>query len=174
MPPRAWQLNSNKMVARWHASAQRPGFKFLVVQIVCSLTGGPQAYTGRPMDEAHKHLNISVSEWDQFMTIFNDVCAEFGLPSEDVDDLNALMISMMDEVVCFPGERPRRDPGPLRPGGNSLYARVGGVYPIALFVDRLVDALLSDERIDIPVDGSKRNEASLKYLTTEVRWGARV
>ena len=47
-------LNDNAMVARWHVSAQRPGFKFLVVQIVCSLTGGPQHYTGRPMDQAHK------------------------------------------------------------------------------------------------------------------------
>lgn len=161
-------LNANALVARWHASAQRPGFKFLVVQIVCSLTGGPQGYTGRPMDEAHKHLNISEREWDVFMTVFNDVCAEFGLPSEDVDDLNALMISMMDEIVCFPGERPRPDPGPMRPGGNSLYARVGGVYPIALFVDRLVDALLADDRVQIPIDGTKRNEGSLKYLCTEL------
>jgi len=161
-------LNDNKMVARWHASAQRPGFKFLVVQIVCSLTGGPQQYTGRPMDEAHKHLNISEREWDQFMEIFNEVCESFGLPSSDVDDLNALMISMMDECVVFPGERPRRDPGPMRPGGHTLYARVGGVYPISLFIDRLVDALLADERITIPIDGAKRNEASLKYLTTEV------
>lgn len=161
-------LNDNKMVVRWHTSAQRPGFKFLVVQIVCSLTGGPQEYTGRPMDEAHKHLNISEGEWDRFMSIFNDVCGEFGLPSEDIDDLNALMISMMDECVVYPGERPRRDPGPMRPGGNSLYARCGGVYPIALLCDRLVDALLADERVEIPTDGTKRNEASLKYLTTEV------
>ena len=66
-------LNDNAMVARWHQSAQRPGFKFLVVQIVCSLTGGPQQYTGRPMDQAHKHLNISEDEWDVFMEIFNEV-----------------------------------------------------------------------------------------------------
>ena len=161
-------LNDNALVARWHASAQRPGFKFLVVQIVCSLTGGPQEYTGRPMDQAHKHLNISEGEWDKFMEIFNDVCNEFGLPTEDIDDLNALMISMMDECIVWPGERPRPDPGPLRPSGNSLYARSGGVYPLALFVDRLVDALLSDDRVAIPVDGSKRNEASLKYLFTEL------
>jgi len=36
------------------------------------------------------------------------------------------------------------------------------VYPLALFVDRLVDALLADARVGIPVDGTKRNEASLK------------
>ena len=120
------------------------------------------------MDQAHKHLNISETEWDKFMEIFNDVCGEFGLPAEDIDDLNALMISMMDECVVFPGERPARDPGPMRPNGHMLYAKVGGVYPLALFADRLVDALLADDRIDIPTDGSKRNEASLKYLTTEI------
>ena len=46
--------------------------------------------------------------------------------------------------------------------------RQGGVYQIALFADRLVDALLSDDRVAVPVDGSKRNESSLKYLVTEV------
>ena len=45
------------MLTRWHLSAQRPGFKSLVAQLMCSLTGGPQNYTGRAMDEAHKHLN---------------------------------------------------------------------------------------------------------------------
>ena len=159
-------LNDNAMVARWHQSAQRPGFKFLVVQIVCSLTGGPQQYTGRPMDQAHKHLNISEDEWDVFMEIFNDVCGEFSLPAEDIDDLNALMISMEEECVVYPGERPRRDPGPWRPGGNSVYGRCGGVYPLALFSDRLVDALVQDERFAVPTD-AKRTPAALKYLLTE-------
>ena len=77
-------INSNQLVARWHQSAQRPGFKFLVVQIVCSLTGGPQQYTGRPMDEAHKHLNISEKEWEQFMSIFNDVCGLQVLKSGNI------------------------------------------------------------------------------------------
>ena len=30
------QLNDNALVSRWHKSAQRPGFKFLVVQIICN------------------------------------------------------------------------------------------------------------------------------------------
>ena len=61
------------------------------------------------MDEAHKHLNISEAEWGVFMEIFNDVCAEFRLPAEDVDDLNALMISMEDECVVCPVILPVRD-----------------------------------------------------------------
>jgi hemoglobin len=160
-------LNANEAVTMWHQSAQRPGFKFLVVQIVCSLTGGPQVYTGRPMDEAHKHLNISESEWDKFMELFNAVCEEMSLPGEIVGDLNALMISMEEDCVVRPGERVPPNPGPKEARGNSLYAKLGGVYPIALLVDRLVDGLLADDRIAIPLD-DKRNDASLKYLFTEL------
>jgi hemoglobin len=161
-------LNANRAVRKWHEQAQRCGFKFLVVQIVCNLTGGPQRYTGRPMDIAHKHLNISLEEWEKFMELFNEVCAEFNLSPTDTDDLNALMISMMDECVTWEGDRVPPNPGPQRPSGNSLYARVGGVYPIALFVDRLVDSILADDRFPIPRDGQKRNESSLKYLVTEL------
>jgi len=132
-------LNANAAVATWHQAAQRPGFKFLVVQIVCNLTGGPQIYTGRPMDEAHKHLNIVEDEWDKFMELFNAVCDELSLPGDIVGDLNALMISMEDDCVVHPGETVPPNPGPAMPRGSSLYARLGGVYPIALFADRLID-----------------------------------
>merc|ERR1719456_2020561 len=120
------------------------------------------------MEEAHKHLNISNAEWERFMEIFNSVCEEFQLPDDLAGDLNALMISMEFDCVVQAGETAPRNPGPMQPRGNSLYARCGGVYPIALFVDRLVDALLQDQRVRIPCDGQKRNEASLKYLFTEV------
>jgi len=161
-------LNSNEAVATWHVKAQRCGFKFLVVQIVGQLTGGPQKYTGRPMDEAHKHLNISAPEWERFMEIFNEVCEEFQLPSDVAGDLNALMISMEDDCVIQPGERAPPNPGPARHRGSSIYARCGGVYPLALFADRLVDALLQDDRVRIPHDEQKRTEVSLKYLFTEM------
>eukprot|EP00933_Yihiella_yeosuensis_P067086 TRINITY_DN716_c0_g1_i1.p1 TRINITY_DN716_c0_g1~~TRINITY_DN716_c0_g1_i1.p1 ORF type:complete len:961 (+),score=185.41 TRINITY_DN716_c0_g1_i1:56-2884(+) len=160
-------LNNNAAVATWHETAQRPGFKFLVVQIVCNLTGGPQIYTGRPMDEAHKHLNISENEWEKFMELFNAVCDEFSLPGDIVGDLNALMISMEMDCVVYPGETAPPNPGRAVPKGNSLYARLGGVYPIALLADRLVDALLADDRLQIPMD-EKRTDASLKYLFTEL------
>jgi len=160
-------LNANAAVATWHGKAQRCGFKFLVVQIMGQLTGGPQRYTGREMEEAHKHLNITEGEWDKFMELFNAVCEELSLPGEITGDLNALMISMEDDCVVRPGEVAPQNPGPAVPRGNSLYAKLGGVYPIALFVDRLVDGLLADDRINIRLD-DKRNDASLKYLFTEL------
>merc|ERR1711977_167029 len=56
-------LNANEAVATWHAKAQRCGFKFLVTQLMGSLSGGPQTYTGRDMETAHKHLNIDPEQW---------------------------------------------------------------------------------------------------------------
>ena len=41
------------------------------------------------------------------MEIFGDVCREFGLPAGDQAALTALMVSMMDDCVVAPGERPR-------------------------------------------------------------------
>eukprot|EP00441_Pelagodinium_beii_P045185 CAMPEP_0197625498 /NCGR_PEP_ID=MMETSP1338-20131121/4848_1 /TAXON_ID=43686 ORGANISM="Pelagodinium beii, Strain RCC1491" /NCGR_SAMPLE_ID=MMETSP1338 /ASSEMBLY_ACC=CAM_ASM_000754 /LENGTH=882 /DNA_ID=CAMNT_0043195925 /DNA_START=65 /DNA_END=2713 /DNA_ORIENTATION=+ len=161
-------LNANQKVTTWHQKAQRCGFKFLVVQIIGNLTGGPQVYSGRPMDVAHKHLNISEDEWCRFMEIFNDVCVEFGLAAADVDDLNALMISMEMDCVVYPGETAPASPPPFRPSGSSLYSRLGGVYPISLFTDRLVDTLIADSRVQIPLDAQKRSEVSLKYLFTEL------
>eukprot|EP00933_Yihiella_yeosuensis_P035768 TRINITY_DN2936_c0_g1_i2.p1 TRINITY_DN2936_c0_g1~~TRINITY_DN2936_c0_g1_i2.p1 ORF type:complete len:883 (-),score=207.66 TRINITY_DN2936_c0_g1_i2:6-2654(-) len=161
-------LNSNDAVATWHARAQRCGFKFLVTQLMAYLTGGPHRYTGRPIGEAHKYLNISPREWDVFMEIFHGVCAEFSLPSKDVEDLVAIVSSMEQDCVVHPGEEAPPNPGPVKQNESTLYGRLGGVYPLALFADRLTDALLQDRRVKIPVDGQKRNEASLKYLFTEL------
>ena len=57
------KLNDNLAVSRWHESQQKFGFKFLVSQFFGYLTGGPQRYTGQPMDAAHKHLNISLARF---------------------------------------------------------------------------------------------------------------
>eukprot|EP00746_Dinoflagellata_sp_MGD_P147588 gnl/MRDRNA2_/MRDRNA2_79925_c0_seq1.p1 gnl/MRDRNA2_/MRDRNA2_79925_c0~~gnl/MRDRNA2_/MRDRNA2_79925_c0_seq1.p1 ORF type:complete len:745 (+),score=138.35 gnl/MRDRNA2_/MRDRNA2_79925_c0_seq1:150-2237(+) len=120
------------------------------------------------MADSHKHLNISPEEWESFMNIFHDVCKEFNLPEDETNDLAAILNSMETDCVVHLGETVPANPGHQSPPGASLYASLGGVYPIALFVDRLVDAILADKRVSVPVDGQKRNEASLKYLFTEV------
>merc|ERR1719502_2358808 len=170
-------LNANARVVSWHARSQRCGFKFLVTQLLGYLTGGPQRYTGKSMVLAHKHLAITAGEWDAFMGTFYEVTEEFNLPSSDVEDLQVVLLSMRDDCVAegtAADDAPLAGPAATKMGGSfwfgsaSLYERLGGLYPIALFVDRLIDALLADPRVAIPVDGQRRNEASMKYLFTEV------
>ena len=161
-------LNANDAVATWHERAQRCGFKFLVTQLMGYLCGGPQVYTGRSMAASHKHLNISEEEWGAFMEGLHEVMAELSLTEEVANDVAAVILSMQSDCVVQDGETPPENPGHPAPASDSLYARAGGVYPIALFCDRLVDALLSDSGVTIPLDASTRTMASLKYLFTEL------
>ena len=99
-------LNANAMVARWHQSAQRPGFKFLVVQIVCTLTGGPQEYTGRPMDVAHKHLGITHQEWAEFTAVAERVLKDAGVHHRASKELMEIIAGFEDLCTLRDGEIP--------------------------------------------------------------------
>ena len=52
------RLNANPFVDEAHHRVPPAGFKYLVTEMVCWATGGPQSYTGKSMAEAHSHLKI--------------------------------------------------------------------------------------------------------------------
>merc|ERR1712178_656347 len=93
-------LNANPAVAKWHESQQKFGFKFLVTQLLGYLTGGPQRYTGQPMEVAHMHLAITDAQWNSFM-------ADAGTQAE----LQAILASFKDQCVLKQGGTAPRDPG---------------------------------------------------------------
>ena len=60
-----------------------------------------------------------------------------------------------------------------RPYGNTLYSQLGGVYPIALFADRLVESVLKGDRVQVEWDqvedaSGTRHPPGLKYMVTEL------
>ena len=64
------RLNSNPMVDAAHHRVPPAGFKYLVTEMVCWATGGPQKYTGKSMAESHKDLKITTKEWEAFLDDF--------------------------------------------------------------------------------------------------------
>src|SRR5437870_13780267 len=60
------RLNANPKVDEAHHRVSRAGFKYLVTEMVCGATGGPQQYTGRSMRASHVHLDITEDEWQVF------------------------------------------------------------------------------------------------------------
>jgi hemoglobin len=56
------RLNANPRVDEAHHRVSPAGFKYLVTEMVCWATGGPQKYTGRSMKESHQHLMIIAAE----------------------------------------------------------------------------------------------------------------
>src|ERR687888_710817 len=74
------RLNANPRVDEAHHRVSPAGFKFLVTELVCEATGGPQKYSGRPMGDSHRHLMITDEEWQAFMDDLQQTFDRFELP----------------------------------------------------------------------------------------------
>jgi hemoglobin len=70
-----------------------------IVDFLCSKTGGPCAYTGRSMKEAHKGLQITETDWNTLIRIFLDSLQTFNLQDREVEELVALIASTKQDIV---------------------------------------------------------------------------
>jgi hemoglobin len=92
-------LNANPLVDEAHHRVSRAGFKYLATELVCAATGGPQKYTGRAMDESHRHLKITEGEWDAFCKDFQDSLDRFSVPAAERQELFAIVQSTKADIV---------------------------------------------------------------------------
>jgi len=96
------RLNANPRVDEAHHRVPPPGFKYLVTEMVCWATGGPQKYTGRSMYESHKDMKITGSEWDAFMDDFQQTLDKFSVPAQEQAELKAIVDSTRSDIVVEP------------------------------------------------------------------------
>ncbi|CUA99479.1 group I truncated hemoglobin [Thiomonas bhubaneswarensis] len=73
--------------------------KRMGVEFMCAGAGGPQAYTGKDMLEAHKGMNISEQE---YLAVMDDIVA--GMTHEGVDDATkgeviAILYSLKGDII---------------------------------------------------------------------------
>jgi hemoglobin len=93
------RLNANPLVDRAHHHVPPAGFKYLVTEMVCWATGGPQQYTGRSMPEAHQHLKITATEWEAFLDDLQHTLDKFGVPETEQGELKAIVASTRGDIV---------------------------------------------------------------------------
>ena len=93
------RLNANPRVDKALHRVSPPGFKYLVTEMVCEATGGPQKYTGRSMRDSHKHLLITAAEWEAFLDDFQQTLDKFGVPQAEQEDLKAIVDSTRADIV---------------------------------------------------------------------------
>src|SRR5918996_1004193 len=74
------RLNANPRVDEAHHRVTPAGFKYLVTEMLCWAAGGPQSYSGRAMDESHRHLLITAGEWQAFMDDVQKTLDKFAVP----------------------------------------------------------------------------------------------
>jgi hemoglobin len=93
------RLNANPAVNEDYHKVPRPGFKYLVTEMVGWASGGPQKYTSRLMRESHQELNITVQEWDAFMNGFQQTLDKFAVPTAEQAELKSIVNSTYGDIV---------------------------------------------------------------------------
>ena len=97
------RLNANPKVNEAHHRVSRGGFKYLVTEMVCWATGGPQQYTGRSMYDSHAHLDITEEEWQVFLADFQATLNKFTVPKAEQAELFAIVESTKKDIVLPAG-----------------------------------------------------------------------
>lgn len=98
------RLNANPLVDEAHHRVGRPGFKYLVTEMVGWATGGPQRYTGRSMGDSHRHLNITPGEWEAFLDDFRLTLERFSVPAAEQKELFDIVGSTKGDIVIVKPE----------------------------------------------------------------------
>jgi hemoglobin len=93
------RLNSNPLVDEAHHRVSPAGFKYLVTEMSCWATGGPQQYSGRSMHESHAHLKITGEEWVAFMEDLDLTFDKFQVPTPERDEFIAIIASTKPDIV---------------------------------------------------------------------------
>ena len=93
------RLNANPFVDEAHHRVPPAGFKYLVTEMVCWATGGPQKYTGKSMAESHKDLKITSKEWEAFLDDFQQTLDKFAVPTEEQAELKTIVNSTRSDIV---------------------------------------------------------------------------
>jgi hemoglobin len=92
-------LNANPAIKAARERVPAAGLKYHVTALVCQQTGGPCKYTGRGMEEAHAHLNISEKEWQAMLADFRRVLNNYGVPRKEQMELMAIVESTKKDIV---------------------------------------------------------------------------
>src|SRR5260370_37471395 len=93
------RLNANPLVDEAAHRVPPAGFKYLVTELVCSVTGGPQKYSGRSMADSHVHLKITSGEWEAFLDDFQQTLDKFNVPAAEQAELKGIVDSTRQDIV---------------------------------------------------------------------------
>lgn len=73
--------------------------KQLLIDFICSNSGGPVYYTGRDMKLSHKGMKISEKDWSVFFEHAGATMEKLSIPQQECDDVVAFVSSLKDDIV---------------------------------------------------------------------------
>lgn len=71
----------------------------LIVDFMTEAAGGPAYYTGRDMQTSHAGMHITEQDWDTFMGHAAATLTQFGVPTQEHEEVLTFFTSLKPEVV---------------------------------------------------------------------------
>jgi hemoglobin len=134
----------DKCINGFFANTDIPRLKRLLVQQICAGSGGPCAYEGRSMKEAHRGLGVRNQDFDALVEDLVKTLNKFNVGPREQRELLALLGPMRRDVV-----QPRTaSDEPVAPQQKTLYQRLGGQDAIKAVVEDFVGNVAGDKRIN--------------------------
>lgn len=93
--------HANPVLERRYGSSPKSDEELikLVTELLCSVTGGPETYTGMNMHEAHKGMNINHEEFLEVLDDISKALLQNGVSQADHDAILAMNFGLKDEVL---------------------------------------------------------------------------
>ncbi len=96
------RLMGDAQLGRYWAHRGEDGLrreKQLLIDFLCSVTGGPMVYTGRDMMTTHVGMRISESDWSAFMGHVQATLAAFEDADQERNEVVSFVESTKAEIV---------------------------------------------------------------------------
>ena len=96
------RLASDKQISRFLTGLSgdsKKRLRQLLVDQLCSVTGGPCLYIGRDMKSSHQGLGITEGEWDAAANHLVASLNKFKVPKKEQDELMAIVATLKDQIV---------------------------------------------------------------------------
>jgi hemoglobin len=107
--PIVGQTSENPTLREWHTNnlGRLPGLKFMRTLWLCDIAGGPQQYaatqpgsTPLGLEEAHRELKISPSEFDEVAAELGRTLDFFKVPAPETEEVLGAFAAHKDEVTA--------------------------------------------------------------------------
>ena len=98
------RFDANPRLKEASRHVSKAGLKYLVTEMTCWATGGPQTYTGRSMTESHRHLMIGDDEWASFIDDFRRSMDACKVRPPEQAELLAILERSKSAIVIAKGE----------------------------------------------------------------------
>jgi hemoglobin len=96
------RLQSDSQLGRFWQNRGADGIereKQLLIDYLCSNTGGPMYYTGRDMHKSHHGMKISESDWEIFFGHAAATMEALQVPKQECDEVVAFVSSLKEDIV---------------------------------------------------------------------------